>query len=234
MLAPMLVLHLGNKNYSSWSLRPWVLLRELGMPFSERMHPFAQGEDFSSFSPSGKVPCLHHHDLAVWDSLAIIEYVADLNRGAWPSDRAARAWARSASAEMHSSFAALRSVCSMNCGVRVALRSIDPVLARDLARLDALWTEGLKRFGGPWLAGRRFTAVDAMFAPVAFRVQTYGLELSPRAREWVDRALATTSMRTWYEDALREPWRDADHEADIDRVGVITQDLRLDSVRAVG
>lgn len=226
MLGTVLTLHIANKNYSSWSLRPWVLLRELGVPFEERMHPFAQGEDFSSFSPSAKVPCLDDDGLVIWDSLAILERGAERIAAVWPSDPDARAWARSASAEMHAGFSALRSDCSMNCGVRVRLDRIEPALARDLARLEALWTEGLERWGGPWLAGEGFTGVDAFFAPVAFRVQTYGLELGPAAQTWVERVLALPSMRQWYEEALREPWRDPAHEADLARVGVIIEDLR--------
>ena len=121
----MYTLHIGNKNYSSWSLRPWVLLAELGIPFHERLHVFGPGFTAKSEggSPTGKVPCLNDGDRIIWDSLAIAEYVAERRPGVWPKDDDARAWARSASAEMHSSFGALREICSMNCGVRIQLHS---------------------------------------------------------------------------------------------------------------
>ncbi len=122
---------------------------------------------FKRFSPSGLVPCLvdSEHSVAVWDSLAIVEYVAETHANVWPRARAARAWARSASAEMHSGFGALRDECSMNCGVRVTMNALSPGLKSNLARLDALWQEGLEHFGGPFLAGEHFTAVDAFLRP---------------------------------------------------------------------
>ena len=169
-------LFIGNKNYSSWSLRPWVLMRELAIPFRENLVPFggAQNPDaFRSFSPTGKVPCLVDGNITVWDSLAITEYVGERHAGVWPAEAAARAWARCASAEMHSGFFALRNACTMNCGIRVTLKSIEPPLQRDLARLEELWADGIGQFGGPFLTGTRFCAVDAFFAPVAFRMQTY-------------------------------------------------------------
>jgi glutathione S-transferase len=176
----MYTLHVANKNYSSWSLRPWVLLSELGIPFEERLSPFLPGSgsswaDFRAFSPTGRVPCLHDGDEVVWDSLAIAEYLAERHAGVWPPDARARAWARCAAAEMHAGFATLRNDCTMNCGVRVRLHGVSASLQKDLARLGELWNEGLQRFGGPFLAGRSFGAVDAFYAPVAFRIQTYGL-----------------------------------------------------------
>jgi glutathione S-transferase len=222
-------LHIANKNYSSWSLRPWLLMRELGIDFEERMHPFATGEDFRRFSPSGKVPCLHDGELVVWDSLAIVETLAETQTGVWPSDRAARAWARSAAAEMHSAFAALRQHCSMSCGVRIHLHAHPPALARDVARIDALWVEGLSRFGGPFLAGASFSAVDAFFAPVVFRVQTYGLALSGRTRAYVERMLALPGMQQWYAEALAEPWRDEPHELELRVAGEWLADHRADA-----
>lgn len=219
-------LHIANKNYSSWSLRPWVLMRELGLAFEERMHVFGSGESFFDFSPSGKVPCLHAGEIVVWDSLAIAEFLADSHAGVWPSDPHARAWARCAAAEMHAGFAELRSRCSMSCGIRVRLHEISEGLLRDIARIDALWSEGLQRFGGPFLAGSRFGAVDAFFAPVAFRVQTYGLELSAPAREYAERLLALDSMQLWSMQALAEPWRDAGHELELGRAGALLEDFR--------
>jgi glutathione S-transferase len=177
----MYTLHIGNKNYSSWSLRPWVLMSERGIPFREELHVFGDGfRGAGGKSPSGKVPCLHDGKRIVWDSYAIAEYLAERHPGVWPADDDARAWARSAAAEMHSGFTALRGECSMNCGLRVRLNAPSDALRADLARIASLWGEGLERFGGPFLAGSTFTAVDAFYCPVAFRVQTYGLEL-PRA-----------------------------------------------------
>jgi glutathione S-transferase len=222
----MRTLHIANKNYSSWSLRPWLLMRELGIAFEERMHPFGTGENFTGFSPSGKVPCLHEGELVVWDSLAIVEALAESHAGVWPSDRVARAWARSAAAEMHSGFAALRQHCSMSCGVRIRLHAHPPALTRDVARIDALWSEGLGRFGGEFLAGASFTAVDAFFAPVVFRVQSYALALSGPAAGYVARMLALPSMQQWYAEALAEPWRDEMHELELRDVGELLADYR--------
>lgn len=225
----MYELYIANKNYSSWSLRPWVLMRELGIAFEERLFPFAPGsnlERFRAFSPTGKVPCLHDGATVVWDSLAIAEYLAERHAGVWPSDARARAWARSAAAEMHSGFAALRQRASMSCGQRVRLRELPADLGADLARLDALWGEGLARFGGPFLAGPAFGAVDAFYAPVAFRVQTYGLPLAAPAAAYAARLLALPAMRDWYAAALAEPWRDEAHEAEVAAAGTILQDLR--------
>jgi glutathione S-transferase len=231
----MYTLHIGNKNYSSWSLRPWILLTELGIAFQEKVHVF--GPTFAARteakSPAGKVPCLHDGARVVWDSLAIAEYLAERHPGVWPSDAEARAWARSAAAEMHSGFGALRDVCSMNCGVRVRLHSIPDGLRRDVARIAELWSEGLARFGGPFLAGASFGAVDAFFCPVAFRVQGYGLELPAPAAAYAKRLLALPGMKRWYDAALGEPWRDPDHESDIARVGTIVEDLRRPTRDAV-
>jgi glutathione S-transferase len=225
-------LYIGNKNYSSWSLRPWVLLRELAIPHREVVVPFggsANPHAFRAFSPTGKVPCLVDGSVTVWDSLAITEYIGERHAGVWPAEIGARAWARSAAAEMHSGFFGLRNACSMNCGVRVALGSIAPALARDLARLEQLWADGLSRFGGPFLAGARFSAVDAFFAPVAFRIQTYEPPLDDTARRYAAQLLALPSMQAWYAAALAEPWRDAEHEAEARAAGTWRQDLRAGS-----
>ena len=229
----MYTLYIGNKNYSSWSLRPWILMKELAIPFEERLVPFNEPgyEPFPSFSPSAKVPCLHTDGDKVWDSLAIAEYLHERHPGVWPSDGKARAYARSAAAEMHSGFGTLRDVCSMNCGIRVQLHEVSQALRRDLDRLEALWGEGISRFGGPFIAGSKFSAVDAFFAPVAFRVQTYGVPLSSVASGYVKRLLALPGMKAWYESALQEKWRDEPHEADVPRSGKLTQDLRAKAVR---
>src|SRR5271168_1187723 len=141
-------LYIANKNYSSWSLRPWVLMRELDIGFHEHLMPFGDESAWTAFrrmSPSGKVPCLVDGDIVVWDSLAIAEYLAESQASVWPAEAGARAWARSAAAEMHSSFSELRNRCSMSCGQRVRLNEHPAALERDVARLGALWNEGLRR-----------------------------------------------------------------------------------------
>lgn len=223
-------LYIANKNYSSWSLRPWVLMRELSIPFTERLVPFSEQsnwEPFREFAPNGKVPCLHDQGDTIWDSLAIIEYLAERNENVWPSDSRARAWARCASAEMHSGFGALRERCTMNCGIRVRLDQIPAGLKKDIERLNELWNEGLARFGGPFLAGNAFTAVDAMFAPVVFRVQTYGLPLHGEAAAYAARMLSRPAMQAWYQDALNETWREPGHETEAKAAGAWIEDLRL-------
>jgi len=225
----VLTLFIANKNYSSWSLRPWLLLRELGIPFTEQLEPFAgdaTAERFRRFSPTGKVPCLVDGSNTVWDSLGITEYLAERHAQVWPADASARAWARCAAAEMHSGFAALRQQCSMSCGVRIRLHHLPPELLQDLARIEELWGEGIARFGGPFLAGAAFTAVDAFFAPVAFRIQSYGLTLNPVAAAYAARLLELDGMRSWYAAALQERWRDPGHDADVLRAGVLLEDLR--------
>ncbi len=221
----MYSLHIANKNYSSWSLRPWLLMTELGLAFEEKLEPFGE-VDFTRFSPTGKVPCLHDGGHVVWDSLAITEYLAERHPGVWPLDATARAWARCASAEMHSGFAALRETCTMNCGLRIRLSTWPAAAKADWQRAETLWQEGLQRFGGPFLAGDRFTAVDAFFAPLAFRAQTYSPGLGDVASAYVQRLLALPSMRRWHEQALAETWRDEPHEADARAKGQWLQDLR--------
>ena len=225
----MYTLHIANKNYSSWSLRPWVLMRTLGIPFEEKLAPFpASGvwETYRRFSPSGRVPVLTDGDVTVWDSLAIVEYLAERHPGVWPTEAAVRAWARSAAAEMHSGFSTLRNICTMNCGIRVALTDPPAALGADIARFCEIWNEGLARWGGPFLTGSRFTAVDAFFAPLAFRVQTYGLALDPRSTEYVALLLRQPAMVEWYEAALRETFREPGHEAEARAAGTWTADLR--------
>jgi glutathione S-transferase len=225
----MYTLHIANKNYSSWSLRPWVLMRELSIPFTESLIPFHQEAEWAAYrriAPNGKVPCLVDGDITVWESLAIVEYLAERHAGVWPEEAAARAWSRSAAAEMHAGFTELRNRCSMTCGVRVRLNGMTAALTADLGRMAALWNDGLDHFGGPFLAGSAFSAVDAFFAPVVFRIQTYQLEVEPVSQAYVARMLNVNSMRSWYADALREPWRDVPHEQDIAQNGQVIQDLR--------
>jgi glutathione S-transferase len=218
-------LYIGNKNYSSWSLRPWVLMHEVNIPFRERQVVFG-ADRFSDFSPTGKVPCLVDGATTVWDSLAITEYLGERHANVWPAEAPARAWARSAAAEMHSGFFALRDVCTMNCGIRVKLKAVSPALQRDLARLEELWAEGIGRFGGPFLTGARFCAADAFYAPVAFRIQTYEPPINVAARRYAAQLLALPSMERWYAAALTETWRDEPHEAEARAVGEWTADHR--------
>lgn len=222
-------LYIANKNYSSWSLRPWLLLSELGIPFEERLVPFGEGSswgEFRRFSPTGLVPCLVDGELTVWDSLAITEYLAETCPAVWPVAREARAWARSAAAEMHSGFIALRSRCPMNCGLHIAVSTPDAALHKDLARLEELWQEGLTRFGGPFLAGERFSAVDAFYAPVVFRVTNYRLPLTPHAQAYTERMLALPGMQQWLAAALKEPWRESGHEQECRQAGTLLADHR--------
>lgn len=225
----MYTLFIANKNYSSWSLRPWVLMRALSIPFEERLVPLEPGscwDSYRKFSPNGRVPCLHDGDTVVWDSLAIVEYLAERHDGIWPDDNGVRAWARCVANEMHSGFGPLRSLCPMNCGLRVKRNDIPQPLGADIARIDEIWSEGIDRFGGPYLAGAAFTAADAFFAPVAFRVQTYGLPLSKTSGAYADRLLNHQAMVEWYEAGLSEPWREENHEAEARQAGTITADYR--------
>lgn len=222
-------LYIGNKNYSSWSLRPWALLRELGIGFTEQLVRFgdtAAWQRYRALVPSGKVPCLADGELRIWDSLSIAEYLHERHPGVWPADAAARAWARSAAAEMHSGFLALREQCPMSCGVRVRLVAPTPALELDLARLTALFEDGLQRFGGPFLAGSSFCAADAFYAPVAFRVQTYGLQLPPDAAAYIAHLLRQRALVDWYAEALAERFRDTPHDTELAQLGEVTADLR--------
>jgi glutathione S-transferase len=222
-------LYIANKNYSSWSLRPWVLMRMLDIPFAERLLRFGDRPAWDAFrriSAAGKVPCLVDAPLAVWDSLAIAEYLAERHPRVWPAAAEARAWARCAAAEMHSGFASLRECCSMNCGVRMRLHETPAALRRDIERLEGLWNDGLSRFGGPFVAGDAFSAADAFFAPVAFRIQTYGLGVESAAQSYAARLLDLAPMHAWYEDALRETFRDEAHEHEMGAMGRVIEDLR--------
>jgi glutathione S-transferase len=225
----MYILHIANKNYSSWSLRPWALLRGLAIPFQEHVHFFegrSNASQFQQFSPSARVPCLQDGATVVWDSLAIAEYLAERHPGVWPAPSAARAWARCACAEMHAGFADLRNQCSMTIGVRIRLHTVTDALKSDLQRLGDLWSDGLGRFSGPWLAGPEFTAVDAYFAPVAFRIQTYDLPLPDACLSYARRLLAHPAVREWEAGALAETRRDEPHEAEILAAGALLADLR--------
>jgi glutathione S-transferase len=226
---PQYELHIGNKNYSSWSLRPWVLLKALDIPFTEHQHYFTPDNSaFKTFSPTALVPALIDGKQTIWDSLAIAEYVYEDHSAVWPASREARSFARSAAAEMHSGFSALRNLCSMNIGIRVKMFDTPPALIRDLARIDDIWRYGFSNFGGPYIAGSTFTAVDAFYAPVVFRIQTYGVgfDLSREARAYVDFMLQHPAMQGWYQAGIAETERDAPHEAEITAAGEVIADYR--------
>ena len=218
----------ANRNYSSWSLRPWVLMKALGIAFTDRLEPFAKPDnyaDFRKFSPTGQVPVLLGGDVRIADSLGIALYLADRHPGVWPADEAARVFAQGATCEMHGGFGHLRGECTMNVGVRVKPKPMSAGLQRDVGRLREIFEAGLELFGGPWLAGAEFSAVDAFFAPVAFRIRTYGLDVG-KGQAWVDHILAHPAMREWEAAALAEEWREISHEAELAATGVITADYR--------
>lgn len=220
----------ANRNYSSWSLRPWVLMKTLGIPFEDQFVTFAgldNYDEFRSFSPNGMVPVLIDGDRTVWDSMGIALYLGDRHMDVWPSGEDARAWAQCVAAEMHSGFSALRSSCTMNVGVRVRRNPDSPALKRDVTRIAEIFEAGLEQFGGPFLAGPAFTAADAFFAPVVFRVRGYGLKMGPKGGVWIERMLELPAMREWEEQALREPYREKGHEAELAAAGSIIQDLRI-------
>jgi glutathione S-transferase len=252
-------LHITNKNYSSWSMRSWVLLKHFNIPFVEEMHPMLAGPrqpQFKTFSPVARVPCLHDvHDAAdhvegtaspivVWDSLAIAEYIADAHPdlAIWPTEKAARAWARSAAAEMHSAFEGIRNEMSMNCGV---VYDIAPLLSassveknpdaaklhKDLVRLDELWSEGLKKFGGPYLAGKEFGAIDAFFAPVAVRLFTYPAAqelLGKESKEYAKKLVEEGPVKEWLDAGVKEVGSEPFHEEECLRGGkTVIKDNRV-------
>lgn len=217
-----------NRNYSSWSLRPWLLLKALDIAFEDRLEPFAKPdnyEDFRSFSPTGQVPVLIDGAREIPDSLGITLYLADRHAGIWPQGEEARIFAQGAVAEMHGGFGHLRNDCTMNVGVRVTPKPMSEGLRRNVARVREIFETGLSRFGGPWLAGTDFSAADAFFAPVAFRIRTYGLDVGG-GQAWVDRVLAHPAMLEWEQAALAETWREAAHEEELAAAGVITADYR--------
>lgn len=218
----------ANRNYSSWSLRPWLLMKALDIAFSDRIEPFTKPsnfEEFRAFSPTGQVPTLIDGERTIWDSLGITLYLAERHDGIWPTDEAARAFAMCTVTEMHGGFSALRNDCTMNVGVRVRPRPMRPALVRDVARVREILEQGLSQFGGPWLAGSAFTALDAFFAPVAFRIRTYGLDVG-RGQAWVDHVLAHPAMQQWEAEALAEAWREESHEAELAEAGEIVADYR--------
>ena len=218
----------ANRNYSSWSLRPWVLMKALGISFVDRLELFTRPDnyqEFRSFSPTGQVPVLIDGERVIPDSLGIALYLAERHAGVWPEEEEARVFAQGAVAEMHGGFGHLRNDCTMNVGVRVAPKPMGEGLKRNVARVREIFEHGLDRFGGPWLAGKAFSAADAFYAPVAFRVRTYGLDVG-KGQAWVNHVLAHPAMRQLEAEALAETWREASHEAELAAAGVVMADYR--------
>lgn len=227
----MFTLVIGNKCYSSWSLRPWLVMRQLGIPFDEVLIPLHEPDTKArilAYSPAGKVPVLKDGSLTVWESLAIVEYLAEArpDLAVWPRDKGARAMARSIAAEMHAGFQALRSACPMNLGKRFAARERGEAVARDAAHIAALWRAARRCFGersdGPFLFGA-FSAADAMYAPVVTRFDTYGVAVDADLRAYMDAVLATAAFQAWRDAALAEPWVLAHDEVDETPVAVYRQ-----------
>ena len=205
-----LTLVIGNKNYSSWSLRAWLFMKHAGVEFQEILVTLdtpETREQIDHYGPSGRVPVLRHGKLCVWDSLAICEYVAELSERGWPKTREARAVARSVSAEMHSGFTTLRSLWPMNARARNRHTAVTAALEADIERIDELWNDCRSRFGadGPWLFGD-YSVADAMYAPAVLRLNTYGARISQTARWYMASVLEDPALQEWLQAAKQEPW----------------------------
>lgn len=219
-----LTLVIGNKNYSSWSLRPWIAMKVAAIPFEEVVIPLyvpGSAEHIRKYSPAGKVPILIDRDDTVWESLAILEHLADRFPAArlWPDDRRARSLARSAASEMHAGFQPLRQHCTMNLWLPVKARPLPAEVIANMKRIEAIWAECRARFGegakegGPFLFGA-FGNVDAMYAPVVARFHNYGLPVSSATRAYMDAVMALPAWREWYDAAMQETWVMQNNEPD--------------------
>lgn len=211
-------LSIGNKNYSSWSLRPWLVLEQFGIPFEEEVIPLDQPGSAAALArvnPAGRVPALEDGGLTVWDSLAICEYLAERfpEKGLWPADRAARATARSVCAEMHSGFTALRGACPMKFKERFPAQPLSKEVQADVARITALWEDCRRRFGsgGRFLFGA-FSIADGFYAPVVSRLRTYAIPVSPIAQSYADALWELPSMKKWEAGAKAENFTMARYE----------------------
>ena len=211
---------IANKNYSSWSLRPWLVATHFAVPFEETLVVLDEpdsAENIRRYSPSGRVPCLVDGDIVVWESIAVIEYLAERfpDRAIWPAAPVARALARSIVAEMHAGFTALRNACPMNLRRHVRWRDRGAGAARDVARIVELWRDARARFGtgGPFLFGA-FSAADAMYAPVVCRLESYGWPVDADIRAYIDTVLTLPSFVAWREAAALETWVIAADEVD--------------------
>lgn len=206
------VLVMGNKNYSSWSIRPWMAMKVAGIDFDEIIVPLDQKdtrERILKHAPAGKVPVLKHGDLTVWDSLAILAYLCELHPDAklLPAERAARAWCRSVSAEMHAGFQALRKEAPMNIRRAPAAVRLSDAARNDVRRIEELWVDCRARFGagGPFLFGG-FSVADAMYAPVVNRLHAYEVKISPASRAYMEAVMALPAWKELEADARAEPW----------------------------
>jgi glutathione S-transferase len=224
-------LAIANKLYSSWSMRPWLVMRAFGIAFEETVIPLRQpdtAERIRAFSPTGKVPVLTDGEVKVWESLAIIQYLADTHpgKGIWPSGRAAHAHALAIASEMHAGFQALRQACPMNLGKRFKTPPLSDDVKANVARIEDIWRETRARFGagGPYLFGD-FTAADAMYAPIATRLATYAIPVAADTRAYIDAIYAHPAFVAWRDAALAEPWTIAAYEDGHE----MTEDLRVRS-----
>jgi glutathione S-transferase len=215
-------LHLiiGNKNYSSWSLRPWLVMTQAGIPFDETVIKLDAPDTktkIAKFSPAGKVPILHHGKVTIWETLAILEYLAEIfpDKKLWPAGKGARAMARAISSEMHAGFSALRNACPMN--LRRARKPIElsDEVKRDAARIEEIWKTARTAHGknGKFLFGR-FSNADAMFAPVVTRLDTYAVPVSKESRAYMDAVMGTQAFQSWKAAGLKEDWIIASDEVD--------------------
>ncbi len=204
---------IGNKNYSSWSLRPWILMKQAKIPFEEILIPLFQDahkEKILKYSPAGKVPTLIHGKITVWESLAICEYLSDIfpEKNFWPKDKEKRAWARAIANEMHAGFQALRSNCPMDArAMGKKPKATPPDFFQNIERIKTIW-EGCRRAhkkGGEFLFGN-FTIADAMYAPIVFRFNSYGMETSDEAKEYFETMLHLPAMQEWLDAGKKEPW----------------------------
>jgi glutathione S-transferase len=216
-----LKLILGNKNYSSWSLRPWIAMRHAGLSFEEEVIPLYEPgsrEQVLKYSPIGKVPILIDGDMTIWESLAILEHLAERfpEKGLWPADPKARAHARAIAAEMHAGFAPLRRNCPMNMRrVGKPRRDLPEEVLADVKRIDEMWTDCRARFGksGPFLFGA-FSAADAMYAPVVSRFASYAFEVGPESKAYMDAMMALPAWKEWHDSGTAESWMMPGNELD--------------------
>jgi glutathione S-transferase len=220
----MMKLVIGNKLYSSWSMRPWLVMRAFGIPFEELLVPFGQAAtdpawkaQIAAYTPAGKVPALVDGSITLWETLAIIEYLAESHPDLpiWPRDKMARAMARAIANEMHAGFQALRGACMMNLGKRFASRDRGEAVSGDVARIVALWKEARECYGaaGPFLFGS-FSAADAMYAPVTARLRGYSIKVDRMSEAYIDAVQAHPAYQQWRKEALAEPWIIASDEVD--------------------
>ncbi|HZH51762.1 MAG TPA: glutathione S-transferase family protein [Microvirga sp.] len=224
----MPTLVIANKLYSSWSLRPWLLMKQLGIDFDEILIPLDQPDTKARIlehSPAGKVPILIDGDVTVWESIAIMEYVGEAyGTPVWPADRKARAMARAVAAEMHAGFQALRSACPMNLGKKYGPKDRGAAVARDVARFGEIVRQARGHFGvdGPFLFGA-FSAADAMYAPLVTRLDTYSIIVDGTTQSYIDAILALPAFQEWRSAALKEPWVVQDDEVTEDPIAIYRQ-----------